>query len=383
MVRRPRIRVGEGSGKQLHCSKRRCFRECPPRTACFSFPAITFPGAPPAMRYFNVESVRLMCELMRSHGIAPQPALDAAGIAPALLDDPSARIAGSAELAFLRLFRRQMGGVGALAVEVGRRYRLATLGPLGLAALSAPTVAASLQVIVRYQGLSFSWLGFTVEPDGDACLIRLDAQPAPLDLRDFLLCRDLAAAASMLRDLAGEDACFAGAALSLDDPGQAEGLQAHLRCALALDTDASSVRLGHAELLRANPHHSLSTHALGLSACEALAHSGADAAGAASAQVEALLARHAGRLLGHDEVASLLATSERSLRRRLEREGTSFRLVRERVLRARAEQLLRATPLSMADIAEQLGFSDASSFCQAFRRWTGQPPSALRLRVST
>lgn len=335
------------------------------------------------MRYFNVESVRLMCELMRSHGVAPGPALAAAGIAPALLDDPSARIAGSAELAFLRLFRRQMGGLPALAVELGRRYRLATLGPLGLALLSAPTVADSLYTVVRYQALSFSWLAFAMEPADGACLIRVDANLAPLDLRDFLLCRDLAASATMLRDLAGEDACFSDARLRLDDPTQAEGLQAHLRGPLATDADHSGVRLEHGILLRANPHHSLSTHALSLAACDALAHSGAEAAGAASARVEAVLGRHPGRLLSHEEVAAVLCTSERSLRRRLEREGTSFRQVRERVLRARAEQLLRATPLGMADIAEQLGFADASSFCQAFRRWTGQPPSALRVRVST
>lgn len=335
------------------------------------------------MRYFSVESLRLMCELMRTQDRDPAPLLRQAGIAPALLDDPSARVSGSAELSFLRGFRAGMQEVSGLAVALGSRYRLATLGPLGLAMLSAPTVAASLQLAVRYQSLSFSWLGFAIEPAGDAVLVRLDAGAVPLDLRDFLVCRDLAAAATMLRDLCGDEGRYAAARLSLSDPRQAEGLQAHLRCPLELGGEGSSVLLDHATLVRPNAQHAMTTHALALAACDAQLHSGAQARGAASAQVEALLQRHPGRLLGHDEAAGLLGTSERSLRRRLEREGTSFRLVRERVLRARAEQLLRATPLSVADIAEQLGFSDASSFSQAFRRWTGRPPSALRPRVAT
>ncbi|MAF02757.1 helix-turn-helix domain-containing protein, partial [Herbaspirillum sp.] len=33
---------------------------------------------------------------------------------------------------------------------------------------------------------------------------------------------------------------------------------------------------------------------------------------------------------------------------------------------------------SLSDIAEQMGFSDLSSFSQAFKRWFGVAPSRMR-----
>jgi AraC-like DNA-binding protein len=44
----------------------------------------------------------------------------------------------------------------------------------------------------------------------------------------------------------------------------------------------------------------------------------------------------------------------------------------------RALALLEDTSLSMSEIAERLGFSDLSSFSQAFKRWFGVSPSHRR-----
>lgn len=77
-------------------------------------------------------------------------------------------------------------------------------------------------------------------------------------------------------------------------------------------------------------------------------------------------------------VAKRLAVSERTLRRRLGEEGTSFSEIRQRELRRRAEALLREGRLSPAEIAFCLGFSEISAFNRAFRRWTGRSPGAWR-----
>jgi AraC-like DNA-binding protein len=75
-----------------------------------------------------------------------------------------------------------------------------------------------------------------------------------------------------------------------------------------------------------------------------------------------------------------LGASERSLRRYLQEEGTSFRGLVERVRRERAEDLLRFGHASMGEIAAALGFSDAGTFSRAFRRWTGLAPTEFRER---
>jgi AraC-like DNA-binding protein len=86
-------------------------------------------------------------------------------------------------------------------------------------------------------------------------------------------------------------------------------------------------------------------------------------------------------LTGHSDaefpaVAKRLAVSERTLRRRLHEEGTSFSEVRQRELQRRAEAMLAERRLSQAEIAFCLGFSEMSAFNRAFRRWTGRSPGA-------
>jgi AraC-like DNA-binding protein len=78
------------------------------------------------------------------------------------------------------------------------------------------------------------------------------------------------------------------------------------------------------------------------------------------------------------QIAKRLGVSERTLRRALEEESTSFRVMVEGVRRGRAEQLLAQRRTSIGEIAFLLGFSDASAFSRAFRRWSGKTPKEFR-----
>jgi AraC-like DNA-binding protein len=80
---------------------------------------------------------------------------------------------------------------------------------------------------------------------------------------------------------------------------------------------------------------------------------------------------------GKDRIAEGFGLSGRHLNRRLAEEGSSFKLLREQVLLAMAEQFLHG-PARMADVAERLGFSDESAFAKAFRRWSGMTPGQFR-----
>jgi AraC-like DNA-binding protein len=78
------------------------------------------------------------------------------------------------------------------------------------------------------------------------------------------------------------------------------------------------------------------------------------------------------------EAAARLGIGARTLNRRLAAEGTTFARLRDETRHSMAAQLLRGTRLQAAEIAEKLGYANASAFTTAFRRWSGQPPSQWR-----
>ncbi len=89
------------------------------------------------------------------------------------------------------------------------------------------------------------------------------------------------------------------------------------------------------------------------------------------AEVERTLA--AG-ILELGEVAARCGMSDRTLRRRLAAAQTSYRELVDGLRRERALALLRSGQPRISALAQQLGYSDATAFARAFRRWTGRSP---------
>jgi AraC-like DNA-binding protein len=79
-----------------------------------------------------------------------------------------------------------------------------------------------------------------------------------------------------------------------------------------------------------------------------------------------------------DEIARLLGTTTRTLRRQLRHENVSFRQLMDDLRAHIAVKYLQETTMTNEDIAFALGFSDAANFRHAFRRWTNKTPSELR-----
>ncbi len=79
-------------------------------------------------------------------------------------------------------------------------------------------------------------------------------------------------------------------------------------------------------------------------------------------------------------LARRLAVGERTLQRRLAAEGTTLQGLVEDARRELATRLLSDPRLSATEVAFLTGFSDASAFWRAFRRWTGTTPADFRRR---
>lgn len=82
-----------------------------------------------------------------------------------------------------------------------------------------------------------------------------------------------------------------------------------------------------------------------------------------------------------EALASRLNMAPATLRRRLEDEGQSYQEIKDQLRRDLAIDYLSHTEKSVADIAEELGFAEASAFHRAFRKWVGCRPGEYRKKM--
>ena len=83
-----------------------------------------------------------------------------------------------------------------------------------------------------------------------------------------------------------------------------------------------------------------------------------------------------------DFVARRLATTPRTLQRRLARAGTTFERLCDDARRQAAEAYLTDTTLSIAEVTYLLGYSEPTAFHRAFRRWHRTTPQLFRRRAT-
>jgi AraC-like DNA-binding protein len=91
-----------------------------------------------------------------------------------------------------------------------------------------------------------------------------------------------------------------------------------------------------------------------------------------------LLLSSPGNLPDAATAAAKMRLGERTLRRRLADEGTTFQAILDEVRCRIATDYLVSTHLSTQEIAELLGFSEATNFRRAFLRWTQRSPTSYR-----
>ena len=79
-----------------------------------------------------------------------------------------------------------------------------------------------------------------------------------------------------------------------------------------------------------------------------------------------------------EAVSDMLATTPQTLRRRLQREGQGYQMIKDALRRDVAVEYLTQSDLPLLEVAARVGFSEASTFHRAFKAWTGLTPGAYR-----
>jgi AraC-like DNA-binding protein len=97
-----------------------------------------------------------------------------------------------------------------------------------------------------------------------------------------------------------------------------------------------------------------------------------------TSEIRRRLASDLARVPSLEKMAQELGLGERTLRRRLEEERTSFQEILDDLRVEVARRHLQQQRISISEVAYLLGYSEPSAFHRAFKRWTGQTPAEFR-----
>ena len=78
-----------------------------------------------------------------------------------------------------------------------------------------------------------------------------------------------------------------------------------------------------------------------------------------------------------EQIASNFNSTPRTLQRRLQEEGVTFRDLTEEVRKSLALRYLTVENQPIKEVAFVLGYNDVSALSRAFKRWTGKTPAAF------
>jgi AraC-like DNA-binding protein len=321
--------------------------------------------------------VALLVEYGVERGLRPADLLSGTGLDEAELHDPQATITARQELAVAANVVALLPDEPALGWSAGRRYHVGVFGIFGYACLTSPTLGDAVRFAISSYELSFGFCLPSVTVSGDVATLELHLPELTGPVARFLVERDLSAMLTMITDVLGEPAPVLAAAFAFPAPPDAGALGELIGLRPAYDAPATAVAFPAELLERRLPQASPLTVALCEAQCREMI-SRRRARGATADAVRAQLIRidRAPRTIA--TVARSLAMSERTLRRRLASENTTFRQLSDEVHRTLAEEMLATGALSVDDVAIRLGFAEASTFIAAFRRWTGTTPARYR-----
>jgi AraC-like DNA-binding protein len=313
---------------------------------------------------------------LEARRIDPAPIFRSAGIDPASLGVPGKRVSVQTALRLQRVVEEAVPDP-TLGLDVAQQMQGTAMHALGYAWLASATLDEAYRRLARYaRVLSELW---TARMEQDAAGVRITYvfPPAAARRPDWLHDWLVAGAVRLSRLTYGDGFAPLEVALVRARPADATPFQDWFRAPIVWDASHASLVCRSEDLARplptGNPEVALATERVALDYLARLDRN--DTVTQVRSRIREALPTG---VPSQAEVARGLALSPRTLARRLEEAGTSFTVLLDETRRALAEQYLRRTDFSVAEVAYLVGFAEASSFNRAFRRWTGRAPGDAR-----
>jgi len=267
----------------------------------------------------------------------------------------------------------------AVGLMIGKNVRTMTLGSVGVAASSAPTLRAGLQVVESFARVHAQHSKINVEATLQGLRVVLEWETELGDVERFYAESGLLWLQNYAELITGKVIHDARYQLGFPPPSYADDYAKYFRGHVSFNHRVTSSELPTHCLDTPSPYYNRDLwQRFQLSLEENLRALSRSDVRSYSHYVRTLLQSSELPLPTLQSMAQTLHISERTLNRRLQNEGMCFRDLRAEVLAGWARRYLTETNDSVESVAASLGFVEASNFRRAFKAWEGCSPNQFR-----
>lgn len=294
--------------------------------------------------------------------------------------DPTARIDRMLELRIYTdvaaVLKDPLAGL-----KAGMNFGIGSYGPFIMLVMTCENAYEAFRTGIQYQQLTYLYGKLRLEPGEQSSTLALTPLPLPEPAFRLRVDGEIAGTWKLLRDLQatfGLDLRPDSMDMPYAKPPEAAAYEALFGCPVRWGESEARFRLRNEYLQLRFPTADANAHRFYRAQCDQLLVELNAGRERLEDKVMAHLALFSGPLPASADVAATLGISDRSFRRQLSEEGTSFRALVDAVRYTKAKGLLAEGRQPVEAIAHQLGYSEAAAFIHAFRRWSGQTPAAWR-----
>lgn len=325
----------------------------------------------------SIYSIVQMVDTATELGMTARACLLNSGVEPHQLLQLESQVTPQQELTVIANIMQGLPKVSDIGLRMAGRFHMPVYGVLTFAMCSCATAGEAIDLGLSYHELSFTLVEKHQQAIGKDLVFTFGDRHIPAPLRQIIVERDMFALPRVMDEVLGRPMPKRKVRFAFPPPPHARR---------------------YAELIGFEPEFNAPSHQIVVDAefrKVPMPQANAATLRHCQAQLQAIVAQHktwsgtAGKvrdmLLRHpalgpdmEAVAAELHMTSRNLRRMLEAENTSFRSLADEVRQTLAEELLGLGKSSVKEVAARLGYSEVSSFTNAFKRWTGRAPRDWR-----
>jgi AraC-like DNA-binding protein len=324
--------------------------------------------------YNRVGAAGALPGVLRDFGIDAESLFRAQGLPEDIFSDPDNAIPFASFCSLLARCAREANRDD-LGLLIGEKVSASSLGLVGFLLQQEPDVRSALNVLVRYLHHSDGGAVPNLTESADQVSLGYSIYEQDVEACEHMYDGALAIGANIMRKLCGPQWTPTEVLLSRRPPFDPRRYERFFGAPVRFNTEHSVILFASSWLDVETPNADDALRRVLQEQVDLLEREEPRVSEQVRRLLRTLLCTRSPSI---EEISALMRMTRRTLARRLEAEGTTFKELSDSVHFEIARQLIRNTALSLTRISLALNYSEPSAFTRAFRKWSGMSPGEWR-----